>query len=54
MFDFKAPLHCVSEKKGEFDGQPTAGQVPYENKSPVFVRELSRFSPKDIFLPGFV
>jgi len=27
MFGFKAPLHRVSEKKGKFDGQPTAGQV---------------------------
>ena len=28
--------------------------LPYENKSPVFVRGLSGFSPEDIFLPGFV
>jgi len=27
MFDYKGPLHRVSEKKGEFEGKPTAGQV---------------------------
>jgi len=26
----------------------------HENKSPVFVRGLSGFSPEDILLPGFV
>jgi len=30
----------------------TVKAVPYENKSPVFVRGLSGFSPEDIFLPA--
>jgi len=37
MFDYNAPLHRVFEKKGEIDGQPTAGQVDRVDRSVLFM-----------------